>query len=190
MKKRYFYLQLFIGVALILTGMFLWHLRTSNAFVDSQPSVPHTNQTASAPKAATVTGSPMNISIPSLNMNLPVINGYYDKQTKEWTLTLDKVQYATITPPPNNAGGNTFLYGHYRPEVFARLHLIKVGATAVITTANHHTFTYQLTNIRVTNPNDDSLFNYQGPPELTVQTCTGTFFQYRQLFTFKLVSAS
>jgi len=190
MKQKFLYLRLFIGITLIVVGIFLWHLRTSNAFTDAQPSVPQTTAVASAPKAATIAGSPMNLSIPSLNMNLPVINGYYDKYNKEWTLTLDKVQYATVTPLPNNAGGNTFLYGHYRPEVFAYLHHIKMGATATVMTANHHTFTYQLTNVRVTNPNDDSIFNYQGPPILTIQTCTGTFFQYRQLFTFKLVSAS
>jgi LPXTG-site transpeptidase (sortase) family protein len=190
MKKKSLYIRLFIGIALIAVGMVLWHLRTSNAFTDAQPSVPQTTAVAQAPKSATITGSPMTLNIPSLKMSLPVINGYYDKYDKEWTLTLDKVQYATVTPPPNNAGGNTFLYGHYRPEVFAYLHLIKIGATATITTANHHTFTYQLTNIHVTTPNDDSLFNYQGPPILTIQTCTGTFFQYRQLFTFKLVSAT
>jgi LPXTG-site transpeptidase (sortase) family protein len=121
-------------------------------------------------------------------MSLPVINGYYYPATKQWTLTLSDVQYATITPPPNNASGNTYLYGHYRSEVFARLHDIKIGANAVIDTTNGHVFTYQLESVRSTVPTDDSLFHYQGPPILTIQTCTGTFFQYRQLFTFKLVS--
>ena len=181
------YVQAAIGIVLILAGLVMWHLRTNFETINAMPAS-HSTVRASAPKAATISGQPTHIAIPSLNMSLPVIPGYYYPATKEWTLTLSEVQYATITPPPNNASGNTYLYGHYRPEVFAYLHLIKIGADAVITTSNGHTFTYQLESIRSTVPTDDSLFKYQGPPILTIQTCTGTFFQYRQLFTFKLVS--
>jgi LPXTG-site transpeptidase (sortase) family protein len=183
------YTQAAIGIVLILAGLFMWHIRTNFEAVNSVPNVASTVK-ASAPKAATISGEPNHIDIPSLDMSLPVINGYYSPSTQQWTLTLSDVQYATITPPPNNASGNTYLYGHYRPEVFARLHLIQIGSDAVITTTNGHTFTYQLESVRTTVPTDDSLFKYQGPPILTVQTCTGTFFQYRELFTFKLVKVA
>jgi LPXTG-site transpeptidase (sortase) family protein len=179
------YVQAAIGIVLILIGLFLWHIRADYEVTNSAPQSTSTVQ-AAAPKSATISGQPNHISVPSLGMSIPVIPGYYYQATKEWTLTLSDVQYATITPPPNNASGNTYLY---RPEVFARLHLIKIGADVVITTTNEHTFTYQLESVHSTIPTDDSLFHYQGPPILTIQTCTGTFFQYRQLFTFKLVGA-
>jgi LPXTG-site transpeptidase (sortase) family protein len=76
------------------------------------------------------------------------------------------------------------LYGHYRPEVFARLQLIKPGSEAIITTDNGYKFYYKLDHVNIVDPNDTSLFTYQGTPELTIQTCTGSFFQKRQLFTF------
>jgi hypothetical protein len=34
-------------------------------------------------------------------------------------------------------------------------------------------------------PEDTSILNYKGPSMLTVQTCSGSFFEYRQLFSFK-----
>jgi LPXTG-site transpeptidase (sortase) family protein len=176
-----------VGIAFLALGLFLWQIRDENSLVNSAPGGVSNNVQATAPKQATISGHPNHLDIPSLNMSLPIIDGVYNQKTKEWTLTLNKVQYATITPPPNNYSGNTFIYGHYRPEVFARLHTIKPNSLAIITTDNNHKFTYQLTNIVVTNPGDDTLFTYSGPPELTIQTCTGLFFQNRQLFTFKLV---
>lgn len=133
-------------------------------------------------------GEPTRILIPSLHIDLPVIPGYYNKQTRTWTLTTNSVQYATMTPEANNQGGNTFLYGHYRSNVFASLHTIQSGAQAIIQTSNGHTFYYQLSGVRVVSPGDsDSVFKYTGAPVLTVQTCTGLFFQNRQLFTFNLI---
>lgn len=182
------YIQAIIGIALILAGLFMWHVRTNYETVDSVPPSKSTIR-ATAPKAATISGQPNKLTIPALDTSWPVINGYYYPKAQEWTLTLSDVQYATITPPPNNASGNTYFYGHYRPEVFEHLHDIKVGDDAIVNTTNGHTFTYQLESIQSVEPNNDSLFKYQGPPILTIQTCTGAFFQYRQLFTFKLISA-
>lgn len=179
-------IEALIGIILIAGGWFLWNLRLDNEVTNAEPALPNTTQPAKAPAQATISGEPSELIIPSMGKSWPIINGYYNTSTKQWTLTLSEVQYATITPPPNNASGNTFLYGHYRPEVFDLLHEIKIGAEAIVTTTNGYTFTYQLTKIEVVSPSDDSLFQYQGPPILTIQTCTGLFFQNRQLFIFKL----
>lgn len=132
-----------------------------------------------------ITGHPKEITIPSLNMDLQVINGAYDKESGEWTLTLDKAQFATVTTPPNNEKGNTLIYGHYRPEVFAYLHLIKPGSQAIITTTNGYQFTYTYTDTEAVNPADTSIFLYKGKPRLTIQTCSGTFMQHRQMYYFQ-----
>lgn len=188
MKKIYY--QTTIGLLLIIIGCIAWQLRLSNEFVQSEPSLPTSIKSASAPKDSTVSGQPSQLTIPSLNMTIPIIPGIYSPKSNTWTLSLDKVQYAVITTPPNNVSGNTFLYGHYRPEVFARLHLIQLGASAQVDTVNGHQFTYQLENEKVTAPSDLSIFSYNGPPILTIQTCTGLFFQNRQFFTFKLVGVA
>jgi LPXTG-site transpeptidase (sortase) family protein len=185
-------LPIIIGAAFIGVGALLLIsiIRSQATSVTDQVQA---NQYSSQLKAKPniIEGQPSQLIIPSLGMNLPIIPGYYDKQTKTWTLTLSEVQYATVTPPPNNQSGNTFLYGHYRPEVFARLHTIGANAQAIVKTNNNHTFYYVLNNIRTTSPDDDSVFAvYKGSPILTIQTCTGIFFQNRQFFTFNLEHAS
>lgn len=188
---RSIWFQLSLALVLIVAGAILFNFRDSNAFLKSEPPAPPVAaKTWTPPKPNTIEGNPVQISIPSLSMDLPVINGEYNPNDGEWTLTLNKVQYAVNTPPPNNAGGNTFLYGHYRTEVFARLHDIQPGAQAIITTDNGHIFTYTYTGYTVVDPSDTSLFGYSGPPILTVQTCTGLFFQNRQLFNFTLTKVA
>ena len=110
-----------LGVVLLIGGAaLLTYLERSRA--TSEVAAPAIS--SAAPKhvasATAISGNPVNLQIPSLGTNLSIIPGYYNPQTQEWTLTKDKVQYATITPEPNNEGGNTFLYGHYRSEVFAK----------------------------------------------------------------------
>ena len=185
------------GICLIVIGLVLgwsplkqyWqgthNVTTSSPFTHVADAAP-----ANTKHAAVIEGTATRIQIPSLHLDLPVIDGYYNKQAKTWTLTEDKVQYATTTPENNNQEGNTFLYGHYRRGVFETLHTIQPGAQVIITTDNNHTFTYRYRSAYVTNPNDDSLFKYQGPPIMTIQTCSGAWYQNRQLFVFDLVSAT
>jgi LPXTG-site transpeptidase (sortase) family protein len=176
-----------IGLVLFVGGFSLLtvYVRGHQAVTTVVPNVSAAAQITHSPNV--IDGQPVRFQVPSLGMNLAVIPGYYDTKTGQWTLTRDKVQYAAITPEPNNESGNTFLYGHYRQQVFARLHLIKPGSEAIVTTSNNHVFYYKLRNVSVVNPNDSaSIFNYSGKPILTVQTCTGLFFQNRQLFTFDL----
>lgn len=182
--------HLAVGLLLVGIGGGLFWLRASNLSQNDQPIAPPASAVQwVATSPAVITGSPVNLTLPSLHLSLSVISGVYDPISKSWTLTNNKVQYATITPPPNNANGNTFIYGHALWNLFASLPSIKPGAQAVITTDNGHTFTYTFVSSRVTDPSDTSLFNYTGAPILTLQTCTGLFYQYRQLFTFRLDKA-
>ncbi len=183
-------LHLILGILLVAVGSavlitIIRNQRSSEVI----PGTVTTTQAVQAP-ASSIQGYPSLLQIPSLNLNLAVIPGIYNPKNKTWTLSLDKVQYAVMTPQPNNIGGNTFIYGHYRSAVFATLHTIKPGAQAIVKTTNGHTFTYKLSSVKVTAPSDISPFNYTGTPILTLQTCTGILFQNRQLFTFNLVTVA
>ncbi len=70
------------------------------------------------------------------------------------------------------AAATTFIYGHNRWAVFYKLLKVQPGDEAIVSTANGHTFTYKMTGQKVTQPTDTSLFHYQGPPILTLQTCS------------------
>ena len=135
-------------------------------------------------------GTPSRISIPSVGINLQVIPGYFNSSNNSWTLSLTDAQYATNTRPNNNKQGLTFIYAHYRLGVFYTLPKIQPGAQAIVTTANGHTFTYTFRDSVVTSPQDTSLFTYKGKPILVLQTCTGLWYQYRQLFSFDLTKVS
>ncbi len=147
-------------------------------------------KTTTTPKATptkpVVSGHPTAISIPSVNINnLSVVDGYYNAKTQDWTLGLHTAHWGVMTPEPNDTAGNTYIYGHYRPEVFAYLHVIKPGADASVATDNGYKFVYTFESSIDVSPTDTSLFNYKGEPILTIQTCSGTWFQNRQLFVFK-----
>jgi LPXTG-site transpeptidase (sortase) family protein len=184
-----------ILIALLLIAMGLGLYGYAHAHQQSVVVLPPTKVAASSDSSAVPTGltdktgagMPTELLIPSLHIDLPVIPGYYDSQTQKWTLSLDKVQYAAMTPEPNTISGNTFVYGHYRRSVFASLHNIKPDSEATVRTKNGKSYTYKLQKVTVVSPEDSgNIFSYQGRPILTIQTCTGLWFQNRQLFTFSL----
>jgi len=135
-----------------------------------------------------ISGKPVRLVIPSLNMDLQVIDGSYDPSTGQWTLSGDKAQFAVITTPANNVQGNTFIYGHYNPHVFLSLHKIQPDQEAIIYTDNNHIFHYKYKSQVTVSPTDTGVFDYRGAPILTIQTCTGTFYEKRQIFTFDFSS--
>lgn len=183
-----------IGGLFVLVGLLLgyepflqyWHIRqiSTNSFSTSINTQPLNSDSK---VTEFIQGKPVRIEIPSVGINIPVTDGFYNYKTKTWTLSKDKAHYGTITAMPNNRGGNTFIYGHNRKEVFSKLGKLKMGQDAMVYTDNGHIFTYRFRNSYETNPNDDSLFRYQGPPILTLQTCSGLWYENRLLMTLDLI---
>lgn len=131
-----------------------------------------------------LSGRPTRLKIPTVNIDIVVASGNYNSESKTWDLSSDKAHYATITPEANNKVGNTFLYGHNNKKVFAALDGMALGDTAIVTTDTGYTFTYTLTDVKDVEPTDISLFQYRGPAIMTIQTCSGNWFEKRRLFTF------
>lgn len=130
-------------------------------------------------------GHPVKIEVPSVGVSLPIVDGAYDATKGTWTLTDDKVQFATITKEPNTRKGQTFIYGHATSWVFGPLLRLQPGAEAFVTTDNGFVFSYKLDTHEVVNPTDIGVLDYDGPSRLTLQTCTGpTLSEFRQLFYF------
>ncbi len=181
-------LQFLIGSLFVLAGLLFSYQHLLQAWQqrNAQPDFRPLSQAAPTEKA-TISGLPAHIDIPSVGISDDIDLGYYNKSTQTWSLSLTNAEYATITPEPNNGGGNTFIYGHNRWAVFYKLLKVQPGDEAIITTTNNHQFTYKMVGQRTTQPNDNSLFTYQGPPILTLQTCSGLWYQNRSLFVFDLV---
>lgn len=193
-KRLGFYL--IIGLCFVLAGLLMNSGRllgrlenhASQPFFSSPAASADTPSTTPAP-ASFISGEPAHIDIPSVNISVDVEPGVFNTKSQTWSLSLTKAEYATVTPLPNNSNGNTFIYGHNRTAVFSRLLNVRAGDEAVITTANHHVFTYKMVSRQDTSPSDLSLFKYQGPPILTLQTCSGLWYQHRSLFVFEQIKA-
>lgn len=145
---------------------------------------------AAAPSAAAhpnlVSGVPRQLTIPTLSISLPVIDGVHEPSTGDWSLSLDKAHFALPSVPANNVEGNTLIYGHNRKGVFATLAQIKPGAKAEVHTDNGFIFVYTFVRTEAVKPTDTSIFTYDGAAQLTIQTCSGAWYQNRQMYYFSL----
>lgn len=133
-----------------------------------------------------IQSEPTQIQIPSVEVDLQVLPGYYDAASRSWTLT-NNAHFATVSTQPNNISGTTFIYGHNRRGVLATLTGIKPGAAAYLKTASGKTFVYRYTSQNTVAPEDVWVLQNATRPTLLLQTCTGAWFQNRTLYTFEFV---
>ncbi len=185
-------LWLLAGIALISLGLLFGGYSFISTWLSYRNSDAQAlqNNDPGYNSAPLVEGTPVRISAPSVDIDLEVTPGYYYPTTKSWTLSLDKAHWGVMTTKANNKSGVTFIYGHNRRQVFSALPKIKLGDEALVTTEKGHTFTYKFVKSTVTKPEDTSIFTYKGKPVLVLQTCTGLWYQDRQLFVFDFIKVN
>lgn len=139
-----------------------------------------------------ITGKPIRLVVPASGIDIPLDEGFYNTNDGTWTLSDTHAQYAMMSVVANNHSGNTFVYGHGTDQVFGRLNTAPpaAGSIASIYTAEGHVFEYLFQNSKSVTPTDTSALDYDGPPILTVQTCSGNFSEWRTMhrFTFLRVT--
>ena len=133
-----------------------------------------------APQA--VSGHPVRIVASSVGVDMPVVDGFYDSTTGDWTLYSDKAQFAAMTAEPNDKSGQTFIYGHATQRVFGKLLNMHAGDSVEVYTSNGYKFTYTLKQTEVVTPQNTSILSYTGSPRLLLQTCVGTWSESRKFF--------
>lgn len=136
-----------------------------------------------------VSGRPVRVVIPSRAIDLPIEPGYYNESDGSWTLSGYKAHFAMMSAPANNIAGNTLVYGHNNNDVFGALrHAAPAsGAEAFIHTDTGQVFVYAFQAAHSVTPNDTGLLQYQGPPVMTILTCTGSMDEWRTLYQFNFV---
>lgn len=132
-------------------------------------------------------GVPIKLSISELGLSLGVQKGQFNVDGS-WTLDDSNAFYAVGSMPLNTAQGTTLIYGHNIDPVFKRLHNLKPGATLKIITENHLEFTYEYSFVSQVEPTDISVFNVNNAPNVTLQTCSGPWDQFRSMYTFRYKS--
>jgi Sortase domain len=142
---------------------------------------------AIAPKITS--GLPVRIVIPASGVDLPVDQGYYDAASDSWTLSGYHAQFAMISSLANNYSGETFIYGHNNNYVFGALRHVTPapGAIALLYTSNGHVMAYSFQSSQSLGPTDTAVLDYNGPPIMVIQTCTGSLNEWRTMYSYKFV---
>jgi LPXTG-site transpeptidase (sortase) family protein len=180
------------GLVLLYGGLigYGWIALQAHSLIAAPPTLPAIQPPAvpipAMPQPAPITGTPVSLSIPSLNLKLPIQTGTYNTATDSWTISEAEAFFASPSVQPNDQAGNTLIYGHNNNLVFKQLHNITTGTTLVIDTAEGHQFTYEYVKQTIVEPTDVSIFGYVGEPIVTLQTCTGNWNEKRALFSFEL----
>jgi hypothetical protein len=183
-----------VGAIYLLTIAFAWYaIRPLPAFKTVAITKAEQQAHVAVPAAPDViSGLPVEIVIPGSSwdgqsINLPIDEGYYDSTTDSWTLSGYRAQFAMVSSLPNNYAGETYIYGHNNDYVFGALrhNTPAVGSTALLYTSNGHIFSYSFVSASSVAPDMTSVLNYQGPPIMVVQTCTGSFNEVRTLYQYK-----
>jgi LPXTG-site transpeptidase (sortase) family protein len=177
-----------LGICLITAGIIgflpLQYIRMQKEHALANASTINVPAIAPAPAPQVMSGHPERLVIPSLKLDLSVLEGSYNNKTGEWTLSGKSAHYALPTTLPNDTSGNTLIYGHYNKYVFSRLHTVDLGEEARVYTQEGLVFVYRFIGTEIVDPADTSVFMYQGPSRLTLQTCTGALMQNRQMHYF------
>lgn len=157
-----------------------------------QSVAPKITADAVEPSKPILVGTPTRIVVPRLAIDLPVIEGAYNPDDQSWTLVDGRFEayFALPSSPANDHSGNTFIYGHNNRFVFGALENLVVGDIVKVYTDNQLEFTYSYVSGKELKPNETSIFDYEGPPQLTLQTCVGNWYELRNLHTFTLESVA
>lgn len=176
-----------VGFSIVLAGLALGTLSllsySSWNKVTGEPVVRSSQVTTQPNEPPLITGKPVRIQVPSVSIDLSVVPGKYYPATQSWDLSVTHAHFGEMTEQPNNKQGLTFIYAHARKGLFESLPNIKAGETVQITTDNGHVFTYAFRYSTIVDPTETHLLDYEGKPVLVLQTCTGLWWQNRQLFT-------
>jgi len=187
-RERYHKLCLYTSVGLINLTIFtvFYAVNTKPPVLASASSI---TQALYTPKAVELKqGVPTRIAIPSLAIDTPVKVGVYNVIDDSWSIDENNAYFAEPSAKINNLRGNSLVYGHRLPAVFERLSAIKANDEAIVYTDTGYTFKYRYVSRDDVDPTNTSIFDNQGRPTLTLQTCSGSWDQYRALYSFKLIS--
>ena len=166
---------------------FQYSYKSSNSKAILAPPVNQIAAVTVHDNPSTISGKPVRLMLASVAVDVSVSEGTYDPQTGNWSIENGKAFFAPQSAQPNNSANNTLIYGHAQKNVFSSLKKLTSGAEAIIETDTGYRFYYTYASSNIVSPDDVSVFLYQGPSRLTLQTCVGAFYQNRQLFYFNFL---
>lgn len=135
-----------------------------------------------------IKGKPVRVIIPSLGIDLPVVDGSYSADSNTWSVSDSAANYATNTVLTNNIAGQTLIYGHNTKRIFQAVSELQPGDKVHVYTDNNHIFTYQYNTYVIVSPTDTSVLqNLDGEAGLKLMTCDGKRAQNRRLVSLSFI---
>jgi LPXTG-site transpeptidase (sortase) family protein len=164
MKTKFIGISLLlIGIACISYGVFLVWQR--NSPVDLTITAQ-----ASANYEESKINYPVEISINSLNLDLPVLPTHITKG--KWDDPKHAVAFWQDSPLPGDLGNSVF-YGHNWPTIFGKLTKIKNGSEIVIKFSDSSEKAFTVKNTYTITADQTHILNQTDDTRLTLYTCTG-----------------
>ncbi|OGL21465.1 hypothetical protein A2707_05520 [Candidatus Saccharibacteria bacterium RIFCSPHIGHO2_01_FULL_45_15] len=134
--------------------------------------------TAHAVQPATTTTESVDelvrITVPSVDIDLPIIRGEYDSQSG-WTVEKLAANYIPSSHGINRPG-TTVIYGHDTSEVFRRIKAMEYGAEVEVTTKKGATYHYirDSSDAMIIQPDDVSILSETSSKhKIYLLTCDG-----------------
>lgn len=119
-----------------------------------------------------ITALPLEIIIPSLNIDLPIIPAKLQKG--KWEATTKGVSYLSSSPIPGEAG-NSILYGHNWPNLLGNITKLKPGQVIRIKFMDGSEKKFVIDSTITISPKDVGILNPSKSAQITLYTCTGFF---------------
>lgn len=153
-----------LGVSLLIFGSFLVFQRNNpNRISFAKDEVGLVN-------VETHKKLPVRITIPSLEIDLPVIES--EIKDGKWEVTNEGVSYLRTSPVAGEIG-NSVLYGHNWTNLLGDLINIRTGETITIHYSDQSSKDFIVALIQEVKPNDVSILNETKDARITLYTCSG-----------------
>lgn len=113
---------------------------------------------------------PINVYLPRFKTSVDVTLARIFKGV--WSIDEQNANYLVSSASPGNEG-NIIIYGHNSHEVFGPLRWSNVGDEIVVTNSESKEFTYIVSHIEETTPDDIEWVSAKDTETLTLYTCSG-----------------
>lgn len=148
---------------IFLISYLAYHIHSMAKLSFSKPIIP--------PPIPTRTSKPAEISIDTVNINLPVYETTLSNNDI-WEIAEDGVSHLDISGRPEENNTN-ILYAHNTNDRFGPLLWAKIGDPITITTRDNNNYSYIITDIQTVDPNQVDILTSHKDETLILYTCTG-----------------
>lgn len=161
----------FLGISLLVISLaYFRHITSASrvSFDIAEYSIGNENQ-----------DSPTALSIPSINLDLPVYTS--ELVDNKWEVSTGGVSYLSGSALPGDTG-NTIMYGHNFPWILGKLSKVSVG-DAIYIYSGDYMLRYTIKYIQSVDPSQTSILDQSDDKRLTLYTCAGLFDSKRLVVT-------